>query len=329
MRDIILNQPSQITHSLEVNKDVKVKGDFDCIVLAGLGGSWHAGEILNTLNLPLVPLFIHRSYDLPNLPGFKKPLIIPSSFSGNTEETLSAYEAARSAGYGILVNTSGGKLAEMAQTDGIPWSKIDYAGMQPRHTTLASFTSLYITLKNSGLVKDITASLEQLSQTIANSIPQLETTGKKLATAINGKIPVYLAADQIAYAAWNFKIQTNENAKYPAYWNKLPEMNHNELLGFSNLPEEKKNLFHSIILRTNSDHPRVKARMDVTSQLFQQWGVTVSDVSIEGETLLEQVFNSVALGLWTTYHLAQLRDIDPIPVEGVESFKAKLKEVAG
>ena len=102
MRDVILNQPEQITHSLDVNKAVRIEGDFDNIILAGMGGSGHPGDLLNGLHLPLVPLTVHRTYDLPQIYG-KKPLVIVSSYSGNTEEALSVYQSARTEKLPFLV----------------------------------------------------------------------------------------------------------------------------------------------------------------------------------------------------------------------------------
>lgn len=259
-----------------------------------------------------------------------KPLVIASSYSGNTEESISSYHLAKQAGHPLLVSASGGKLQELAQRDGTPFITIDYAGMQPRHTLFAAFAGIYTALKNSGLAENIDEDVRRVEKVLAKKTPTLEEPSQALAQKIQGKTPVYLATDTLGFAAKNFKIQTNENAKYPAFWNTFPELNHNELLGFSKLQDmHNPNQFTAIILRDQGDHPRNKARIDVTGELYRQWGLGVEHISIEGETLLEKIFSAVILGLWTTYHLALLYNIDPIPVEGVESFKEKLKEIAG
>lgn len=333
MRKVILDSPNQITHSLEVNKDVKVEGDFDSIILAGMGGSAHPGELLNAFSLPNLPLYIHRDYGLPKLHG-KHPLIIISSYSGTTEEALSSYEAAKAAGYAILVNASGGTLIEWAKRDNVPFALIDYPGMQPRHTTFASFTGTYAALRNSNLTENIDTDLHRVAQALTDAVVSLKEPAKQLAQHISGAIPIYMSSDALRYAAWNFKIQTNENAKYPAYWNTFPELNHNEMLGFSKLPQlfqegSSRPRFLAIMIRDAQDHPRTKARMDITKELYESWGVEVADFEARGETLLEKTFYTVVFGLWTTYFLALEYNIDPVPVEGVEAFKAKLKEVAG
>jgi glucose/mannose-6-phosphate isomerase len=230
----------------------------------------------------------------------------------------------------LLVSTSGGTLEEWSRRDGVPISRIDFPDMQPRHTLFAAFTGIAQVLASSGLADDSTNELERVASALQAETPQLENTGKELAEKMKGKVPVFTSTDALGFAAKNFKIQTNENAKHPAFWNTFPELNHNELLGFSKLKEmENPNQFFVLMLRDAEDHPRNKVRMDVTADLYRSWGVTVEEFSPPGETLLERLFVTITLGMWTSYYLALAYGIDPVPVEGVESFKAKLKEVAG
>lgn len=334
MKNVILESPSQLTHSLDVNKNVKIEGQFDSIVLAGMGGSGHPGDLLNALSITNVPLYVHRNYDLPTAYlshlGLTKPLIVASSYSGNTEEALSAYAAAKASNVLLMVSSAGGKLAELAQQDGVPFCTIDYADMQPRHTLFAAFAGIYTALKNSGLAENIDEDIRRVARMLAEKIPALEDPGKALAQKIKNKVPVYTATDTLGFAAKNFKIQTNENAKYPAFWNTFPELNHNELLGFSKLREvNHPNQFFVLILRDSTDHPRNQARIDATTDLYRQWGVAVEHFTVEGSTLFEKLCHAISLGLWTTYHLALLCNVDPIPVDGVENFKQKLKQIAG
>lgn len=324
MRDVILKQAEQIRTSIEVNKDVRVEGNFDAIVLAGMGGSGHPGDLLNALRLTTVPLIVHRDYDLPKLYA-KNPLVIVSTYSGNTEEALSSYQVARTAGYTMLANTSGGKIQEWSERDGVPLIKIDFPGMQPRHTLFASFVGVATALKNSGLADDITADLLRVADVLDVAIPTLEAEAKSLAEVLKDMTPVYVSGPLLSFAAKNFKIQTNENVKTPAFWNEFPELNHNEMAGFMH-PQGK---FHIVMLHDEDDHPRTKARLDVTAELYKEWGVDVSHFSTKGSTLLEKIFYAVSFGLWTTYFLAEAYGIDPVPIEGVENFKKRLVEVAG
>jgi len=335
MREVILNQSEQITHSMEVNKDVRIEGDFDSIVLAGMGGSGHPGDLINALGLPTKPLFVHRNYDLPldylGTMGFSKTLVFISSYSGNTEEALTAYQQAQENNMPIMVSSAGGTLEEWAKRDSVPFCKIDFTGMQPRHTLFAAFTGIYTALNNSGLVRDISDDLQRVATVLAQATADLEAPGKELANKLKGKVPVYAATDSLGFAAKNFKIQTNENTKAPAFWNTFPELNHNEMVGFSTLMngEQAPGSFHAVMLHTDDDHPRNKARMEVTKQLYEEWGVSVTHHDIPGQTRLEQVFYAVTFGLWTTCYLAKEYGTDPVPVHGVENFKTKLEEVAG
>jgi glucose/mannose-6-phosphate isomerase len=324
MKEVIQHSPEQITHSREVNKEVKVGSDVDAIIVAGMGGSGHPGDLLSALDLPTVPLTVHRDYDLPPTHA-QKPLVIVSTYSGNTEESLSAYSAAKEKGYSLLANTSGGQLEEWAGRDNVPLVTIDYAGMQPRHTLFASFVGIATALANSGLAKNIDAQLDAAVVLLQEQMNDMEEIGKKLAEGLTGTTPVFTSATSLAFAAKNFKIQTNENVKTPAFWNTFPELNHNEMVGFTN-PQAS---FHAVMLRDSADHPRNKARMEVTADLYRQWGLHVSHIDVKGDSQVEKIFYAVTIGLWTTYYLALAYDIDPVPVAGVENFKKKLEEVAG
>jgi len=328
LRDVILHQGDQIRHSLTVNKDISIQGEFDSIILAGMGGSGHPGDLLNALHLTSVPLTVHRSYSLPHIYG-KKPLTVISSYSGNTEEALSAYEDVPSDEAGakknVLVNTAGGTLLEFAKKDSVPYAFIDYPGMQPRHTLFASFTGLATALANSNLAKNISVELQKVADMLDTEASALEAPAKALADTLVGKTPVFYSSDAMGFAAKNMKIQTNENAKTAAFWNEFPELNHNEMVGMTN-PQAP---FHAVFLKTTTDHPHIAVRMNVTKEMYEKWGVSVTEVEIKGTSLLEQISYAVVFGLWTTYHLALNYNTDPIPVKGVEDFKNKLKELAG
>lgn len=218
----------------------------------------------------------------------------------------------------------------LSQNENLPLAKIDFPGMQPRHTLLASFTGLYIALKNSGLAQDITAGLSRIAATLPATTAALENPAKELAEKLKDTVPVFNSSENLGFAAKNFKIQTNENAKYPAFWNTFPELNHNEMLGMSQLNAmQNPNKFHVVMLTDENDHPRVRARYNITADLYKQWGAEVTKVPVKGETLLEKIIYAVTFGLWTTMFLAEAYGIDPIPVAGVEDFKKKLAAVAG
>jgi len=197
--------------------------------------------------------------------------------------------------------------------------------MQPRHTLFASFTGMATVLKNSGLAEDISDDLKRVAQVLDEEIPKLEEAGKEMAKNLKGKTPVFAASETLSFVAHNFKIQTNENAKTPGFYNTFPELNHNELVGFTKPQAD----FYVLLILDDDDHPRIKARMSVTEGLYKEWGVEVGQFEVKGSTLLEKTLYAIGFELWTTYYLAKEYGVDPVPVEGVESFKARLKEVAG
>ncbi len=321
MRDVILKQWEQILHSIAATKDVQLKGHFNGVVLCGMGGSALPGDLLNALQVMKVPLVVHRGYGLPKIFA-ARPLIIASSYSGNTEETLSSYLRAKEMGYPVFISASGGELLARAEKDAVPLSRILYRDMEPRHTFLAAFSGIATVLGHgSEVIMGLREELLGAAHFLKTVIPGLEQFGKILADELKGKTPVYVSSPSLSFAAHNFKIQTNENAKTPAFWNVIPELNHNEMLGFMN----PQGVFRVVMLRDQHDDPRVLKRMEVTAELYKKWGVEVSFFDVQGENLLQKILYAVVFGLWTTYYLALQYGVDPIPVHAVEEFKRKLK----
>ena len=299
------------------------------MILAGMGGSGHPGDLLNALGITTKPLYVHRNYDLPlqylgNM-GFTKTLFIASSYSGNTEEPLTGYELAREKNIPILASAAGGQLEEQAHRDNVPFCTLDYPDMQPRHTLFAAFTGIYTALRNSNLVKNIDEDLQRVAEVIHRRTPELERPAQELAQKIKGKVPVFSSGDSLGFATKNFKIQVNENAKYPAFWSTFPELNHNEMTGFGNakLACGEQTAFHVLLIHDENENDHIKSRIATTGSLYKKWGVEVSEFTAEGDSLLEKLFQVITFGLWTSYFLALEYDVDPIPVPAVEEFKAE------
>ena len=319
MREVILNFPKQFKEGLEAAKDVKVKGKFSKIIVCGMGGSALPANILLTYLPDLkLPLFIHRSYGLPSGTD-KKSLIITISYSGNTEETISAYEEAVKKNLKPVAITCGGKLKEIAEEENLPYVLIPSTGIQPRCASAYLFSALLKTLSNSGVIKDKS---EEVLEMAGNLNPlNFEDEGKNLAKKIIDKIPVVYASNRLKYLARIWKIKFNENLKIMAFWNYFPELNHNEMVGLTNL----KGNFHFIILKDANDHPRILKRMEIFAGLIKEKGVQIDFVELEGKNTLEKIFNNLILSDWLTYYLAKEYKVDPTPIEIVEEFKKKLK----
>ncbi|MEK7503495.1 MAG: bifunctional phosphoglucose/phosphomannose isomerase [Patescibacteria group bacterium] len=321
MRQTILDFPKQFRQGFELAKNVGVSGKFDGVLICGIGGSALPGEILNawvnTLKTPF-PIYINRDYNV--LSHIKKNyLAICISYSGNTEETLSCFDKISKDGFKIAVIASGGKLAELCQKNGIPLALIP-KGYQPRMALGFQFAALVKILSNSGLIKDNLGDILDLEKSLKPG--ELETRGRTLTTSIGKKIPVIYASNDLKSLAQIWKIKFNENSEIPAFCNYFPELNHNEMMGFSRYNDS----LHMIILRNPTDHPRTLKRMTLTANLLKTKGFRTDFVEIRGKNILEKIFSNIILGDWASYYSAIERGIDPTPVEMNELFKKRMSK---
>lgn len=320
---VIRQSPSQFADGLNaVGGTTLPAGPFAQVLVAGMGGSWMAAALVRDAGLATVPVVIHRGYDLPAVPA--DTLVIASSFSGNTEETLSAYEAAKSAGLPLLAVATGGELERRSAADGIPFIRIpaDPPTMPPRSATgygvgILTRILAQLNLATPGAVDQVA----ELGARLAAFMEAARSRGEALVPALREATPVIYASDRFATTARIWKIKINENAKTPAFWNVFPELNHNEMIGWSTAHGR----FHLIFLQAHDDHPRVQRRFEITRALLQEKGISGSIVPIEGTSLVEQIFSTLLVGDWASYGLALALGIDPSPVPMVEDLKRRLK----
>lgn len=323
MREIILRFPKQFRVGFEVAKDIKIKKVFDGLIICGVGGSALPGAILKILAKDLkinFPFYFHKNYGIPYWAN-KKFLIVCLSYSGNTEETLSSFEEACRKKLPLVVITSGGKLAEKAKKNKIPLSKIP-TGFQPRMALGFQFSALIKILSNCRLIKTDVKKILSLEKGLKPH--QFENQGKKLALKLKNKIPLIYSSFNLKDLARIWKIKFNENSKIPSFFNHFPELNHNELVGFSSKKINFKN-FHLLILKDDSDHPRIAKRMELTAEFMKTKGMGIDIVKIKGKNILFKVFSSILLSDWTSYYLAKNYKVDPVRVEIIEKFKKRLK----
>ena len=324
MKKIILDFPKQFRVGFEAAKNVKIKEKTGELIICGMGGSALSGSLLKILAEDLkidFPFYSHKNYNLPYWAG-KNSLIICISYSGNTEETLSSFEKALAKKLPLIVLASGGKLSEKAKKNKIPLVEIP-AGFPPRMTLGFQFSSLITILKNCGLVKTEIKKILSLEKKL-NPF-QLENQGKKLAQKLINKIPLVYSSYRFKDLARIWKIKFNENSKIPSFFNYFPELNHNELVGFSSLKKSFRN-FHILVLKDASDHPKIIRRMNLTAELIERKGIKTDAIEIKGENILFKVFSNILLSDWTSYYLAQNYKVDPVRVEIVEKLKKQLKK---
>ncbi len=320
MRDIILDFPKQFKEGLDKAKDVTIEGEFGNIIICGMGGSALPANLLITylprLNLPI---WIHRSYGLPPQAN-QKSLIICISFSGNTEETISAFKEAQKRNLKTAAITTGGKLGQLAQEGNLPLVSLPSVRIQPRWGSGYMFSSLVKILSNSGVVDDKSQEILEMAKNLKPA--NFESSGQNLAKKLVDKIPLIYSSSRLKALARIWKIKFNENSKIMAFWNYFPEFNHNELVGITNLQGK----FHTLILRDKEDHPKILKRMTLTANLMREKEIEVDFVEIEGRTILEKIFNNLILSDWTSYYLAKEYKVDPEKVELIEKLKREMKE---
>ena len=304
--------------------------DIDKVVILGMGGSAIGGDLVRNLaqSEAGIPVIIHRDYGLPAFVN-DKTLLIASSYSGNTEETLSAFEPALKTGVKKLAMTTGGKLKEIADANNIPVFKIEYKA-QPRAALGFSFIPTLGVLQKLGFLTDKSADvaetvnvLEKLSAKLDEKSPLASNPAKQLAQRLYGRLTVIYGAGIAAESAHRWKTQINENGKAWAFYEVFPELNHNATVGYP-FPEEITGRIRVILLRSPLFNERVKLRYDVTCELLDRAGVKYEFVDSVGSSALSQMMSLVMMGDFTSYYLAILYGIDPSPVDVINYLKDKL-----
>ena len=324
--EVIANQYIQ----LEEKYDVPIQRlPVDSIVFSGMGGSALAAQLSQTWPGYQVPFEIVRGYEIPEYVS-ERTLFIAASYSGNTEETLASLASAKLKKAHIICVSAGGKLKDQAEKDGLTHVALP-AGLQPRFAVFYALKALVTILEQCGLVAASNAERE-LHQTAlflqshvgrwGSEVATEENQAKQIAKQLMGKTPIVYAGRKMFPAAYKWKINFNENAKNTAWCNQLPEFNHNEFLGWTSHPVEKP--FGVIDLISQFEHPRVLKRFEVTDRLLSGKRPKAIRVEAQGETVLEQLLWTVALGDTVSIYLALLNGVNPTPVDLIEKFKAEL-----
>lgn len=287
------------------------------VFYAALGGSSLPADLVNdgVPNSPRMELI--RDYRLPPTAG-PGDLVLAASYSGNTEETLSALDDALARGCRVIALSHGGQLEAKAREAGIPHLSIPEC-IQPRCATGYFFASIVGIFHRLQVMESSEGMLQNLSRHLAARNEACETRGKELAAALRDRVPIVYGPTEFAGTARIWKIKFNENAKIQSFSNVFPELNHNEMVGFTRLVMSPALLF----LESRFMHPRIRRRMDVMEELLAPQ-MPVHRLAFTGDSPLFEMFESLLMADYTTYYLAQLYGIDPAPVEMVEAFKKKL-----
>ena len=298
------------------------------LVIAGMGGSAIGGALARAVlgDGASRPIMVARDY---GLPGWTTPdtTVLCSSYSGNTEETLAAYDAAQALGARTIVVTTGGKLAEQARLDGVPVIPIP-GGFQSRaavgYSLVAALEVAQLCGAGEGLHAEVDVAAEHAAGLAAAWGPDSgeDSLAKTLARGLHGTVPQIAGAALTAPVAYRWKTQINQNAKTPAFSAELPELDHNELVGWDGAKELAQ--FSAVFLDDSDLHPRVRQRIELTRGLIASRGGVTFRVDTIGQTRLERLISVLLLGDLVSLYLASLRGVDPAPVAAIESLKSAL-----
>lgn len=316
MRDLILNFPEQIKIGKGLAKDFKLGREYKRVVVCGMGGSIIPGLILLTYQEhknkgPGVPVIVNNNYGLPS-DVTSEDLVVCVSWSGTTEETISAYKTALERGISPVVITKGDELGKLAKENGNPLITLPDEKSPPRLSVGYMTGALFAIL---GLQNELDINLDP---TI------LENRGKELAEKIGAKFPLIYTSYSWRKLGAMWKANINETAKTPAYWNYVPIMAHDELETY-----ERKNLpFYPIIFRDGKDQPQYLRNLNAAIAIFDELEYNYSIIDLDSSNkILETIFNNYILGLWTSYYLAQNLGVDPEDINLIDKFKQLKKEL--
>ncbi len=304
------------------------------LAVLGMGGSGFSGDIIKALiaDEVKIPVEVVKGYNLPAFVG-ESWLVMAVSYSGNTEETISALNQAIERGCRVLIECSGGKLEKLASSSGYNMIKIP-SGLQPRGAIGYLFYPAYLALDKLGLIdidkddeEEALDLIKERSVIYNRNTPIAKNPAKKLAVEIGDRLPIVYGTEGIyAALAYRLKCEVNENGKTPCWWHNFAELNHNETVGWERLSDITKD-FAVITFRDPDETPKIKARIDVTlDQLSGNVG-SIIQIPVEGRSKLARALSALYLGDIATVYHAILTGVDPTPVVKIESLKKELAKL--
>lgn len=331
MKEVIEGFASQLRHTGSFSETASTAFSgrkYNNVVIAGMGGSGIVGNIIQTYVADKleVPLLINKGY---NIPAFVGPdtLFIACSFSGNTEEIISAVREAMEAEAAIGFITSDGELMRIAREHDIPLATIPKELKQPRASLGYQITELLYLLYYAGLLNDVfKTELNQSINLLQEQAGMIKVQASALANALQGKLPILYAGSAFEAVAMRFQQQLNANSKQLAHVGTFPEMNHNEVEGWQH-PQELFGQVAVLCIKTAYDNPRIAARMALTRPLIERKVQTVMEVEAMGATFLEQLFYLVHLFDWASLYLAELNSEDPNINDNINYLKGEISKV--
>ncbi|MFZ1280799.1 MAG: bifunctional phosphoglucose/phosphomannose isomerase [Ignavibacteriaceae bacterium] len=328
--DVLVNSYKQIEFAW--NNEVKISNinatEISNIIVSGLGGSAISADLMrNFLCDELsVPYIVNRNYNLPKFAN-KNTLFVASSYSGNTEETISALHQAIKLGCKIVCITTGGEVEEIARMNNLSCIKVQ-PGFQPRYALGLSFFSLLKVFQEIKLIGNQNSVVEKILSNWKTNGSKFTKEGNEAITfaeSLVGFIPViYSVSDSTNSVGYRFKCQVNENAKLHAFHHEIPEMNHNEIIGWESYQEKQ---FHAKIVNIVDEtyHSQIQKRFSILKDIFSKTGVEIISIKSNEENFKVRLLDLIYLADWISYYLGVLRGFDPSEIDNIHTLKEKLK----
>lgn len=329
--DVLVETYTQIQNSLEVSFqiDSTQKQNISSVIITGLGGSAIAGDFFRNVfaDQLKVPVTVNRNYLLPEFAG-ENTLVVASSYSGATEETLSAFEDAVKRGCKIFCISTGGELIKRAKEKNIPFFILKQ-GFQPRYSLGLSFTALSRVMAGYGIIADCTAFLSNSAELWKKMGTALSKEGNRaytLAVNLLGTVPaIYGVSDYCDSIAMRTKSQFNENAKVHSYFHNFPELNHNEIIGWETYTGAELKLA-VLIISDPSYHSQIQKRIAITTELMEKQGASVFKVESGESDFRLRMMDIIYYLDWVTFYFAILRSKDPGEIDFIHLLKKRLAE---
>ncbi|MDG1237640.1 MAG: bifunctional phosphoglucose/phosphomannose isomerase [Flavobacteriales bacterium] len=327
MRRLVKEFTSQLTEALEIGKNTNLKAPkntINNIVITGLGGSGIGGKIATQLvaDQLKVPAVINNDYSLPKFVN-ENTLVIVSSFSGNTEETLEALKSAQKANAEIACITAGGKLAQIANDNNYNLLVLPTAFSPRAMLTYSVIQQLFLFHHYGFINNEFIDDTRETVKLLDNEVDDIMAVAKQTANALFEKTTVAYSEASMEGVITRFRQQINENSKSLAWEHVFPEMNHNELVGWAGGKDE----YAVLIFRSSFEHSRSSVRINISKDIFRKYTSTVLEFNAKGDTLLAQSFYHILLGDWISVYLAELNKVDDVEVKVIDFLKAELAKI--
>lgn len=327
MKRLVSVFTKQLKEAIEIGQKANLNPcskTINNVVITGLGGSGIGGTIASQLMSKqlTVPVTVNNDYTLPGFVG-ENTLVIVSSFSGNTEETLEALKIAQEKNAEIACITSGGKLADIAKDKEYNILTLPLA-FSPRAMLTYSVVQQFFLLHHYGLINNsFIGEVEKTISLLDNEIDDIKDLAHQAALALNNKTSVIYVEAGLEGVAVRMRQQINENSKCLGWHHVVPEMNHNELVGWAGGKEE----YAVIMLRSSYENNRSTVRMNISKEIIEKYTSTIFEIKAKGESIIEQAFYHILFGDWTSVYLAELKQVDDVEVKVIDYLKAELAKI--